>query len=699
VDELHKIAQTDTSAFEPVNILEGLTLTTTVGANWGESGTLVSTQYTRKYTAINEKIDVIAGYTYLFENFAGTLCFFYQDGTIKSEVGLNPPTSQVADQEWICPDGVVQIGIAYNNTVINDIAGIYRLTPTSEEELFLPLKSEKLIITPENLQSEETKKFIKGLSGSDITFEMPFSNETWLDKSLLNYSTDNIVANENIIACEKYFPTKDFNIDGAICLNNELDDGYTLEVGCCQYNSDKQMIGLRSGWFSDRCAITDGAVYFRLCLRIKDSTGTYLVGIADELPLDKIFIVCNRDASELFTELLQNGNEIEKLKALPSYIDPETNILISDLADLRTLTIAKDYNGYYSRKPFNIVHCTDLHSSAGNVKCFANAIKLLESRDELDCMFLTGDLVSSQFSSDNKPLEDEWAKISKDVIFTVGNHDVGNDKVVANAGTDAQVYARYYAPHLKGNFMYDQNTTLAQYNQSNPSANPMMNYYVDYPDNLIRVISMYQYNTDFAKDSSDPTKLVNARCNKSYKQSDINWLINTLKNTPNGYTVLFITHEPEAFGDKNNDWQSLMLSSNTTSPWKKEGVLTQILTAYKKREVVECTVNQYNGIDAKYNFTADFTNAAGIFGAWILGHTHDDYVGKSINGEINIITKTCDNLHAQLSSSILRTEGTPNENTINIMSVDTEHRTITIKRIGAKFSRNGDWRNVTCLTY
>ena len=368
---------------------------------------------------------------------------------------------------------------------------------------------------------------------------------------------------------------------------------------------------------------------------------------------------------------------------------------------MNTLAISESYNGYYTRRPFNIVHCTDLHSQEGDMKCFQNIINLLESREELDCMFLTGDLVSSQFVSDNTPLETEWAKISKDVIFTVGNHDVGNDKIVANAGTDVQVYNKYYLPHLKENFMYAENTTLSQYNTNNISENPMMNYYVDYSDHLIRVISMYQYNTDFAIDSEDSTKLVKTRCNKSYKQSDIDWLVNTLSNTPEGYTVLFITHEPEAFGGKTNDWHSLMLASESIGKWKTEGILTEILTAYKKKETLSKTFSQPSGIVTELSVNANFGEAHGVFGAWVMGHAHDDYVGKSINGEINVICKTCDGLapSTQKSASILKTEGTPNENAINIMSVDTEHRTITIKRIGAKFSRNGDWRNVTCLTY
>ena len=141
-DRLHRIAQTDLTAFEPVNILEGLTLTKTVGASWGSSGTIVSNQYTSNYTAINEKIDVSAGRTYIFKQFYGIIRPFYQDGNVGDQVTLTPANGLLADQEWVCPDGVVQIGINFAHTQMSDFTELYRLTPTSEEELTLPLKSE-----------------------------------------------------------------------------------------------------------------------------------------------------------------------------------------------------------------------------------------------------------------------------------------------------------------------------------------------------------------------------------------------------------------------------------------------------------------------------------------------------------------------------------------------------------------------------
>lgn len=538
-------------------------------------------------------------------------------------------------------------------------------------------------------------------SVTDTGIMYTLSHGKWHNSSLLNYSVDNMISNTTGIACETYFSVKDLTTDNTIKIISEIEDGCSLELGCCFYDENKVMLGNRSSWFVANMAIKDGAAYFRLCMRIKNSSGAYINGNVDNFPLDSMFIVRSADMAialgDYRAEIDKNTEEIKVLKSIN--VDIDTHISVEDIADLKTLTISTDYNGYYHRKPFNIVHCTDLHSSAGNVKCFTNAIKLLEARAELDCMILSGDLVSSNFGDDNAPLEGEWDKITKDVIFTVGNHDVGNGKDVAKSGTDSQVYNRYYVNHLKNNFMYDANTTLKQYNTSNPSNNPMMNYYVDYSTYKLRIISMYQYNTNFETNASDSTQLRYTRANKAYKQSDINWLINTLSNTPEGYTVLFMTHEPENFGGKTNDWHALMLSSELTSQWKTEGILTKILTAYRKKTTISETITQSYGVVTTLNINADFSTSGGDFGAWIVGHTHDDYVGKTLNGELNIICKTCDNLHAQLSSSILRVEGTPNENTINIMSVDTEHRTITIKRIGAKFSRNGDWRNVTCLTY
>ena len=43
---------------------------------------------------------------------------------------------------------------------------------------------------------------------------------------------------------------------------------------------------------------------------------------------------------------------------------------------------------------------------------------------------------------------------TKDVVFTVGNHDVGGEyKDINICGTDKQIYDTFYAPFMRPNFV------------------------------------------------------------------------------------------------------------------------------------------------------------------------------------------------------------------------------------------------------
>ena len=581
------------------------------------------------------------------------------------------------------------------------------LTGSSETELTIDIASNvkyirfscrknvtptvKKVSYPVNL---EILKLQRAVGAATYSSRLKLSKLAWVNGKAFSANQNMIVDDGASILCETYFKVADYAIDNYITIESESNSGNTLHYCLAMYDENKEPTR-RTSFNANPKLVNSGEAYFRISLRLFDASGNSVGGNYADYDLDNRYMPTSI-TEDILLELRDKCNENSEKLGVSEYLDYDTNFTVQDLADLASLTVSATYNNYYTRRPFNIVHCTDLHSRSNDIKCFQNAIKLLE-RNELDCMILSGDLVASHFTDENATLEAEWAKIAKDVIFTVGNHDVGNSYLVAESGTDAQVYNRYYTPHLLTNFMYDANTTLAAYNTANPSSNPMMNYYVDYSEYKLRIISMYQYNTNMEVDPADATKLKYFRGNKAYKQSDVDWLISTLNTTPDEYTVLFVTHEPENFGSKTNDWQSINMADSKV--WRSEGALTKILTAYKKKVSINETYAQTSNIVTTLNLNADFTNANGEFGAWVCGHTHDDFVGKTANGELNLICKTCDNLLAQTDSSIKKTAGTPNENAINVISIDTEHKTITVKRIGAKFSRNGDWRNVISIMY
>ena len=142
-----------------------------MGASFNSSGDVVSNQYTGAYTAINEKIDVIAGYTYKLPNFYGVGRYVYGDGTVSEQISLFDSSGYIAkDIEFTIPNGAVKLCIAYNHEDCTFTDEMYRLTMTAEERRSLPIANESLIVLPQNLQRDDTKKFIRNLM-PDAPFE------------------------------------------------------------------------------------------------------------------------------------------------------------------------------------------------------------------------------------------------------------------------------------------------------------------------------------------------------------------------------------------------------------------------------------------------------------------------------------------------------------------------------------------------
>lgn len=331
---------------------------------------------------------------------------------------------------------------------------------------------------------------------------------------------------------------------------------------------------------------------------------------------------------------------------------------------------------------FNFIHTSDTHLKADNDKCFKNIVSLAKE-PYISAIVHTGDILWDYFSDSIQPLVDALSENTKDYIFCVGNHDVGGEsRMLSQCGSDIDVYNKFYAPFVKSNFV------LGGVNKPY--------YYVDYPSHKIRFISLYQYNSDYTIDPNDSTKLKDIRGREAYRQDEIDWLCSTLNDTPDGYVVFVMAHAPESFSNvKTNSFQAITRLGYEIN----DKILNDLLVAFKERTTINKSYNQTVGVETTITVNADFSSATAYIGAMLNGHLHDDYVGLDGTGKINVINKSCDNMLYQTGNSIRKVANTYNENTINVVSVDTQSRVISVFRIGAKYSINGDYRNVTYLKY
>ena len=122
--------------------------------------------------------------------------------------------------------------------------------------------------------------------------------------------------------------------------------------------------------------------------------------------------------------------------------------------------------------------------------------------------------------------------------------------------------------------------------------------------------------------------------------------------------------------------------------WGDETVSTQALVlanaivAYNARQT-------YSGPETSgYSIVSNFSNCAGKVACWIAGHRHKDAVTALSDGTPVVIVTTC-NAGAEMGD-VSRTAGTITENAFDVVSVDTQNKTIYFTRIGA-----GEDREVT----
>lgn len=404
-----------------------------------------------------------------------------------------------------------------------------------------------------------------------------------------------------------------------------------------------------------------------------------------DIPLDAEYMYMQtwkfNDTSAMPTYLF-----IDNLQIIPSAggdVD-FTNINIQKVRLKAALTSSVATEG--ASHILTFIHTSDTHLKNGNSQCFYNIMNLLQE-PYINCLVHTGDMVWDNFPYSNDTSAEGYTiwqtslqSETKDVIFCVGNHDVGGEYMVINtSGTDKQVYDTFYAPFMKSNFI--------------SGGADKSYFYVDY-DKKVRFISLYQYNTDFELNPNDSSKLKYIRGRIAYRQDEINWLCETLNNTPEGYAVFILTHSPESLGNKVDSWQSRRLANST---WGH--ILTDIVNAYVNRATVNVSIQQDEGVVGTITANYDFSSAQGYFAAFLNGHTHDDFVGKDVGNTLNVINKCCDNIRYQEGCSINHIVNTESENLINVVSINTQNRTITVFRVGGKYTADGDYRNVITLSY
>lgn len=417
---------------------------------------------------------------------------------------------------------------------------------------------------------------------------------------------------------------------------------------------------------------------------------------------------------------------------------------------------------------------TDIHGDTERFRRFMEYCNRYS--DVIDAVLITGDM---NVGSD---IDYGWmetiGKFYKDfnmpILPILGNHDMAGD-IITQSGNNGNVVA-------SGSHENNDSYLFSPYIPSGAVKGPGSYYYLDFPEAKIRVIVLFEYElpirvncTAFEPLTDAEQEAINAgtlsyknivrgksystgeilhykglyfkakndnRFNdiygtgvwastpisqyslwaKYFSQTQCDWLIASLKMTPQNYNVIVCSHGPIDFVETtpvDENWQTSNFAKNLG--FSQNGyVLQDILSAFNNKSSINKTykaiaptttplsqnVTFINDLGNHYpdvvvNDDLSSTNGKAI--AYLHGHWHADmnFFSGAMSGGARILNigNTCGVADSANYLSDLNRGGNKSQDAFNIISFDTYNQTIQLLRIGADVNDQMKQRLYTQLNY
>ncbi|QGZ70139.1 DUF2479 domain-containing protein [Pediococcus pentosaceus] len=331
---------------------------------------------------------------------------------------------------------------------------------------------------------------------------------------------------------------------------------------------------------------------------------------------------------------------------------------------------------------FNFVFITDPHYASSeetanlSVSYGVNHVNRALYLDQyVDMMVLGGDNIDGNQASIEGILTDQ-AQIATEFLFgsdnnsdkfpLKGNHDDGTERqVYFEAGRRPDRIPSLPAVITDAQFKRDYHTGDLLFGETRKGNSNY--FYKDYPDKKIRIIGLDSNDRPEIK-NDDGTEKYLGIWHLGYRQEQINWLANVaLKNVPEDYTTLIVAH---------------------MQSWVKNG--TNIHNADLVNKIIGdfitggSTTLTSDDKDWEVNVKTDFTQqGARVLAGWIHGHEHSENI-RTDGGYNNIGILASVGL-GEAQNWLGDTDGW------NLIELDTEKRTLTLKGFGIATDRKFDY--------
>lgn len=341
---------------------------------------------------------------------------------------------------------------------------------------------------------------------------------------------------------------------------------------------------------------------------------------------------------------------------------------------------------------FNFIYTSDPHFDVDNAAATSNyynystnlglEIKRTAEYAGIDTVLVTGDNSTSASKPEAKMRSS--LQFSKDIYST----QLNGLNVLTTRGNHDGCYGTSYSTQMKPsevNSLISPHVSVSGTKLN--SGEDGSYYYVDYPTDKVRIISLNAY---FVTDSDYDFK--NQDIGRFGKQQ-LTWLINNaLKFDESGWSIILMTHTVNQF-------------KGPVAEVRDQNVLFGILNAYySQSSFTGSLTNADVGTTYNYdNLTADFTkatNRADIIGLF-SGHCHMDNVNTTLAPfpvfSIVSATNECKQMGADgwvhsVGEYPNRVKFTKTETAFDIVSVDLTNKAIKLTRVG---DGNGSVRNAS----
>ncbi|MEH2885162.1 metallophosphoesterase family protein [Segatella copri] len=494
---------------------------------------------------------------------------------------------------------------------------------------------------------------------------------------------------------------------------------------------------------------------------------------------DKVLAATYPDGSHYFYNM--KSETIDALENMVSKINDDTKSLNDNVQNIiqKIETISREdvysrnannipllqsacrYNN--GKKDFLMCIIADSHSEEQAVQ---NAVALTNKIDVIDAIIHCGDITATHFDktqilnfyNDYKHCEKPW-------LIVIGNHDVGNTMYLQYSATHEEIFQYYIKPMIDGGILNN-----GEYQEGKPY------YFHDFTDRKIRVIVPYEYDNplDVADneywDSIDydgslpqlvPGKTysvgdkvnsggykynsfickkevvtINSQYDNNYtipyyksgraarviRKEQAEWLVNTLKSTPDEYGVIIATHNPAMLNSTNQINSKFAVDTAykgvTQGQYAMEtDLISEIVNAFIKKiqlslKVVMKSANWYKadasymnilgdtGEKYAYQIEADFSHIQNCyFACYVGGHSHKDLVFKHDTYEsqygINPVCASTNSGNRGQADIVNTNVDSLNYDALTCISVSKGR--IALSRLGNQLSLNGKHRDIEII--